>query len=296
MEELFTTNFLDPSILFSELDPNDIIDYVISSYTVNMSFIHAFYWHPKLRVYCDKSANEAKTNPPDLDYVRYIQVATGIYHPKFVYITTSTTLRFVITTCNFTGMVINVTNDYYRLTLKTARSPVENNANRNVQLLEKFFQTYGIAITRRPSEFNWSNVSARLLVNINDYTTHETLFKEYMLGERFNEVYVMCSAVSTKYADFLELFNAGNLNFVYLENYAEFEKMGIYSFQNAVEKPGVRPITKRYELPYHVKRYWLRNPRHELFILTSANLTPQAWCKNGFKNVELGIIIELKKI
>ena len=190
----------------------------------------------------------------------------------------------------------NLLNDYYRLTLKNARSPVENNANRNVQLLEKFFQTYGIAITRRPSEFNWSNVSARLLVNINDYTTHETLFKEYMLGERFNEVHVMCSAVSTKYTDFLDLFNAGNLNFVYLENYAEFEKMGIYSFQNAVEKPGVRAITKRYELPYHVKRYWLRNPHHELFILTSANLTPQAWCKNGFKNVELGIIIELKKI
>ena len=296
MEELFTTNFLDPSILFSELDPNDIIDYVISSYTVNMSFIHAFYWHPKLRVYCDRAANEAKTIPPDLGYVSYVAPTNGIYHPKFVYITTSTTLRFIITTCNFTGMVLNVTNDFYRLTLKNVRNPLDNTANRNVQLLEKFFQTYNIAVTRLPSEFNWSNVSGRILININDYITHETLFREYMLGERFNDVLVQCSAISTKYTDFLELFNATQLWFVYLENYKDFDKMGIYSFQNAVEKDGVHMITKRSEVPYHVKRYWLRNEMHEIFILSSANLTPQAWCKGGLKNIELGIIIELKKI
>lgn len=290
MEELLTTEFFDPGIILGGIDPNDIIDYVISSYTINLSYILALYWHPKLQIYCDES-NRQKM-PIKTDIVHYITVPGGLYHAKFAIVTTKDLLRIVITTCNMTAMIHECQNDYYRLTIPRVRSEVTNSTSFNCKIFMAFLSHYCIRLTNSLDFYDWSGVSACFLLNVKT-TTYSNIYDTYTKDLKIETVHVQCSAVTTKYFNVNKLLHASDVYFIYPENHAEFQKMNIYQFTNAVERQGVKKIIKSYKIPSHVKRYLINCGDRHFLIIGSANFTPQAWFGT---NAELGIIMELKKI
>lgn len=293
MEELFTGEFFDPCIFLSGLNPDDIVDYVISSYTVNMSYIEAVFWHPNLRIYCDKKSIETEhISDDERNRIHFIDVGKGIYHPKFVLITTQNTLRLVITTCNFTKMILNCQNDYYRMTTKL-KTTNYNIQQENEYIFSRFLKHYGIKLVNDITKYDWSGISARFLVNIpyGEYT-HVGLYSQYTEGMHFDNVQIQTSAISFYGWDPLGTFRTDRIEYIYFENYGDFKELNCYAFANMIENERIKKIHKRYNTPYHYKRYLIYNNDKIYFILTSANFTRQAWLGT---NTELGIMIELKK-
>ena len=52
MEQSFTIDCLTPEFIFNGLN-GEIIDYVISSYTLNMNLIYLYYWRPELQIHLE---------------------------------------------------------------------------------------------------------------------------------------------------------------------------------------------------------------------------------------------------
>ena len=292
MEELFTGEFLDPCIFLSGLNPNDIVDYVISSYTINISYIEAILWHPNIQIYCDKKNAHTEYIPKSIsDHIHFIDAGRGIYHPKFILITTQNTLRLVITTCNFTKMILNCKNDYYRMTTKL-KSSNYTKEEENECVFDNFLKHYGIKLVNNVTKYDWSNISANILVNI-PYTslTHANYFNQYTNNMHFQNIQIQTSAVSFYGWNPLNVLKTDHIEYVYLENYKDFTELNCYTFLNMIETEHIKKITKHCTTPYHYKRYILHYNDRSFFILTSANFTHQAWL--GI-NTELGIMIELK--
>ena len=117
MERLFEADVLNPGLIFSGLR-GEIIDYVISSYMVNMSIIRLYYWHPAIQIHCNRCYQAIRD---DIKYVHIHELTDpGIYHAKFILITTTEMLRFIVTTANMTNQMIqNCRNDNLHLGIST---------------------------------------------------------------------------------------------------------------------------------------------------------------------------------
>ena len=89
MEQSFTIDCLTPEFVFNGLN-GEIIDYVISSYKVNMKLIYLYYYHPALQIHCQEAFNGTGKE----DFVHLHQVEEpGIYHAKFILIMTRDVLE-----------------------------------------------------------------------------------------------------------------------------------------------------------------------------------------------------------
>lgn len=176
----------------------EIIDYVISSFDVDEDLILKKFssYIDKLQVHC--SLFKAKSKGMNYDWLHIHEVPDGgIWHCKFILVTTPDYLRLIITSAN---MVIPMCspyrnntkfisaskiqqcileqktksntciNDFCILTLKR-RDNFDMIYNRkdismNLELFEQFLDTYNIQLTMRLDDYDWSNVPFDFIVSI----------------------------------------------------------------------------------------------------------------------------------
>ena len=101
METALTSDAFSPELIFRGLKGN-IIDYVISSYHVNVALILMYYYRPELQIHCDSYTNGSGKEP----FIHTHKLPKdGIYHAKFVLVTTTEACRLIIMTTNITEAV-----------------------------------------------------------------------------------------------------------------------------------------------------------------------------------------------
>lgn len=296
MEQSFTIDGLPSDFIFNGLN-GEIIDYVISSYQVNLSLIYLYYYHPKLQIHCQEAFNGTGKE----DFVHLHQVpGKGIYHAKFILITTREVLRFIVMTTNITEVCIkNCLNDYYVINVPRTKlaSPTQFTT-----YLYQFLDTYNIHLQSGLLQYEWKGIKGKLLISIPEKTSHGICFHEQIKPPKRNSetiAVIRCSSMMCGY-NIKQLFHVKRCILEYVNQGTEMSLLGIYDLQNNIEKDGK---TLRYELrpfepmkPFHYKRYTIeykgkKNIRKYL-IITSANLTRHAWgtAKYAAYNAELGII------
>ena len=295
MEQSFTIDGLTSDFILGNLK-GDIIDYVISSYQVNLSLIYLYYWHPALQVHCQDILNG--TGKEDFVHLHKVK-PPGIYHAKFILITTTEVLRLIIMTTNITEpLVKNCLNDYYVINIpkSTLSCPTQFTT-----YLYQFFDTYDIKLKSGLLQYQWKGIKGKLLISIPGKISHGIFFHEQIKKPKRNsitEAVIRCSSMMTGY-DIKKIIHVKKCIIEPLQESSKIQTYGIYDLKNNKEKDG-KP---RYELkpfeskqPFHYKRYMIRyigkkNTRQYL-IVTSANLTRQAWgtAKYAALNAELGVI------
>lgn len=137
MFKLVTTFSLSFEDIFQDIPSDEvIIDYIISSYTLDIQLIRSFFYRKELQAHCGipikMKGDESWVHVHDLS--RY----NGIYHPKFVIITTPRIIRFIWTTANFVFPMIRpqvfkssniersiCKNDFYFITLPINQDKID---------------------------------------------------------------------------------------------------------------------------------------------------------------------------
>ncbi len=295
MEQSFTIDGLPPEVIFGGLK-GEIIDYIISSYQVNLSLIYLYYYHPALQIHCQEVFNG--TGKEDFVYLHTVP-GRGIYHAKFILITTTEVLRFIIMTTNITEICVkNCLNDYYVINVP------KNMLSSPTQLttyLYQFLDTYNIQLKSSLLQYQWQGIKGKLLISLPGKTSHGICFREQIEPPKKSSetiATIRCSSMMCGY-NIKQLFHVKRCILEYIEQGSKIPLLGVYDLENNVEKDG-KP---RYELvkvepekTFHYKRYTIeykgkKNIRKYL-IITSANLTRQAWgtAKYAAYNAELGII------
>ena len=296
MEQSFTIDCLTPEFVFNGLN-GEIIDYVISSYKVNMKLIYLYYYHPALQIHCQEAFNGTGKE----EFVHLHQVEEpGIYHAKFILITTRDVLKLIVMTTNITESVIkNCLNDYYAIMIpKTKLSAMTNFTT----YLYQFFDAFDIKLKQGLMQYDWKHVKGKLLVSIPGKLSHGICFsKQIKLPKKNTETsaIIRCASMMTGY-DIKKIFHVKKCIFEYLKDNPQGTLLGVYDLEHNKEKDGK---TDRYEiqtfesqLPFHYKRYIIeykgKTKTRKYLIITSANLTRQAWgtAKYAAYNAELGII------
>ena len=269
------------------IDP-EIIDYVISSYTVDMRIIRTRFWAPNLQLHCGKIVNGAMQSDT------WVHVHTfsngGIYHAKFILITTRNVLRFIFTTANMTWPMINGTtwNDYVRITIPRMYGDHGHCRNENTLRLKQFFDTFGIKTQIDIERYDWSMLKLMITTTIPGVTSHTIQLRER--SSTFTETEIATASIVSD-------FN--------LSRYINTGKCIVYRPRNTFNEDMKNPKSAQCFLinirenctwyafqyienirKYHVKRYIFSTTHGRFVLFTSANLTSSAW--NG-KNAELGI-------
>lgn len=296
MEQSFTIDCLTPEFIFNGLN-GEIIDYVISSYKVNMKLIYLYYYHPALQIHCQEAFNGTGKE----EFVHLHQVEEpGIYHAKFILITTRDVLKLIVMTTNITETVVKgCLNDYYVITVpKTKLSTMTNFTT----YLYQFLDTFNIKLKQGLMQYEWKHVKGKLLVSIPGKLSHGICFnKQIKLPKKNSETkaVIRCASMMTGY-DIKKVFHVKRCIIEYLKDNPKGTLLGVYDLEHNKEKDGK---TDRYEIvpfesqiPFHYKRYSIeykgKNKTRNFLIITSANLTRQAWgtTKYAAYNAELGII------
>lgn len=295
MEASFTIDALSPEFIFGGLK-GEIIDYVISSYRVNLNLIYLYYWHPALQIHCQEIYGGIGNEP----FVHlHRPEKPGIYHAKFILITTTEVLKFIVMTTNITEEIIkNCMNDYY--VIVTPKEKLSSPTLFTTKLYQ-FFDFYNIKLKAGLLQYQWKGLKSRLLLSIPGKTSHGICFHEQVkLPKRNSETsaIIRCSTLMTGY-DIKKVFHVKRCIVEYMEKQEGIPIHGIYKLETNKEVDG----KERYELqpfrtekPFHYKRYIIQYKGKKLtrqyLIITSANLSRQAWgtSKYAAANAELGIV------
>ena len=300
MEQSFTTDALVPDLIFKDLK-GEIIDYIISSYQVNIGLIYTYYWHTNIQVHCQIAYNG--TEKDDFIHVHEVE-KPGIYHAKFILITTTEMLKLIIMTTNITENEIkNCLNDYY--VIKIPKRMITSSTKNTMRLYE-FLDTFEIKLKSALINYDWRKLNGHILISLPDKMSHGMCFNKIIKKPEIKDkrkATIRCSTMMTGY-DIKKLFHVNYCELEYLDDYEHKTIMGIYDLEHNEEKDG----KKRYELksvkidkPFHYKRYTIEytnsTETRRYLIITSANLTRQAWGTSKYvaKNAEMGIIWNSKK-
>lgn len=264
---------------------NGFIDYVISSYTVDMRIIRDRFWTPQLQLHCGKIINGRISTD---FWVHEHIIQDGIYHAKFILVTTKNVLRFIFTTANMTYPMINGTcwNDYLRITIPYTGTPRQTDHTRT---LKQFFKWYGIKTIANIEEYDWQCLRLRFVTSIPTVTSH-TVQMQHMSNTFVSTTAVTASIVS----DFnLSRYIHTGPVLVYRPRREFPEDKTAQCFMISI-KPGCTHYTFGYVenvRKYHVKRYIFNTDGDRYMLVTSANLTSSAW---NAKNAELGILFRCR--
>ena len=296
MEQSFTIDCLTPEFIFNGLN-GEIIDYVISSYKVNMKLIYLYYYHPKIQIHCQEAFNG--TGKEEFVYLHKVK-EPGIYHAKFILITTKDVLKLIVMTTNITENIVqNCLNDYYVIMIPKTNLSVMTNFT---TYLYQFFDAFNIKLKQGLMQYDWKHVKGKLLVSIPGKLSHGICFNKQIKLPKKNQktrAIIRCASMMTGY-DIKKVFHVKECIIEYLKDNPKGTLLGIYDLEHNKEKDGK---TDRYQImtfespqPFHYKRYVIeyqgKKKIRQYLIITSANLTRQAWgtIKYAAYNAELGII------
>lgn len=296
MEQSFTIDCLTPEFIFNGLN-GEIIDYVISSYKVNMKLIYLYYYHPKIQIHCQEVFNG--TGKEEFVYLHKVK-EPGIYHAKFILITTKDVLKLIVMTTNITETIVqNCLNDYYVIMIPKTNLSVMTNFT---TYLYQFFDAFNIKLKQGLLQYDWKHVKGKLLVSIPGKLSHGICFNKQIKLPKKNQktrAIIRCASMMTGY-DIKKVFHVKECIIEYLKDNPKGTLLGIYDLEHNKEKDGK---TDRYQIqafespqPFHYKRYVIeyqgKKKIRQYLIITSANLTRQAWgtTKYAAYNAELGII------
>lgn len=306
MEASFTIDALSPEFIFGGLK-GEIIDYVISSYTLNMKLIYLYYWRPELQIHCGMCFNGTGKEP----FVHLHTWEKGIYHAKFILITTTEMLRFIIMTTNITEqMCKNCLNDYYVINIPRCKLSVPTP---NTEKLYQFFKTYDIHLKSSLMQYDWKKLKGNILISIPGCTSHAICYTTLpKLPKRACGKATICTTAMKLSYDIRKVFHVQEATYQYMPIKREDFSWLDYSFANNVTTTTVQVGRRRepqvkeeqtYQLevlpkdhrPYHYKRYTIdyisKKGTKRMLIITSANLSLAAWGtpKTASANAELGI-------
>ncbi|EAL47938.2 hypothetical protein EHI8A_086060 [Entamoeba histolytica HM-1:IMSS-B] len=261
---------------------------------VNMNLIKIHYWHPNLIIHCNNAYNDTLD---DQKYIIYHNLNNnGIYHAKFVLITTSRMLRLIIMSTNITNQLIqNCWNDYYILNIPFTSTP---STTKNTDLLNLFFTTYNINLKMSLSNYDWSNVHAILSVSIPNITSHTNCWNHLFPTQPHGSCIVQTPTAMLNYnlLDTLGLDNS-TFNCPFDLDSRKNSDMSYFLINNLDKNTLYKLNYIHSSLPYHFKRYFIHtlNPLADWFILTSANLTYYAWGSkySPSRNAELDVPLSI---
>ena len=298
MEQSFTIDGLPPEFIFGGLK-GEIIDYIISSYQVNMKLIQLYYYHPALQIHCQELIQPSgKETNVHLHKIK----SPGIYHAKFILITTTEILKFIIMTTNITEICIkNCLNDYYVITIPRTKlsSPTPFTS-----LLYQFLDSFDIKLKSPLLMYRWKGIQGKLLISIPGKMSHAICFQNQIEKPKSSmkrEAIIRCSSMMCGY-NIKKVFHVKRCVVEPMKEKEGIPLLGIYDLNNNKEQDGK---TLRYEIQpfeakeaFHYKRYIIRyidvkkKEPIQYLIITSANLTRQAWGTQKYAayNAELGII------
>lgn len=289
MEKLFTSSAFLPEFIFGSLK-GSIVDYILSSYMLNMRLVRMYYWRPEIQIHCGKVYNHLDEDVKTFVHVHSQTSFGGIYHAKFVLITTDQCLRFIVMTTNITNqMVENCENDYYILDIpKSAK--VRTNYTQNEMILKKYLEYMKICTKNDISDYEWEGVNAHLMVSLPGEVTHTMCWMMIHPESRSSKgrATIQTTTGQLKY-DIKPLLGVQHCKFIYGESSGTMDWLMYDLNSDAYELEKAASTT-----PFHIKRYiiYYTQPAYEKwFIVTSANLTASAWgnAQRYCKNVELGI-------
>ena len=309
MEYSITTNGFDANLIFGKLK-GEIIDYKLSSYIVSLKLIYLYYYRPEIEIHCGKvygGVGEEK-------FVHLHEVKEpGIYHSKFILITTTEMLRLIVMTTNITEQLIqNCWNDYYIIDLPKSTKLMNTE---NVKILNAYLDAFKIHMKRPIIQYDWTQVKSRLLVSIPNKSSHGICFQRIkeIQYERFSKrlgkpvkrmlgkATIMCSSGMLGY-DIRPILSVQDVTFQCAKN-TEGMTWILYDLNNNNDAKGkAKYQTQEVETkPFHFKRYTIeysyQGMTSKWLIITSANLTRQAWGTNRYTamNAEFGIAWNTKE-
>lgn len=295
MEQSFTSDALTPQTIFGGLN-GEIMDYVISSYRVNLALIHLYYYKPQLQLHCQEAFNGSGKE----DFVHIHKVPEpGIYHAKFILLTTKDVLKLIVMTTNITENIIkNCYNDYYVIMVPktTLASPTPFTT-----YFYQFLDSYGIKLKNGLLQYDWRGIKGKLLVSIPGKISHGICFNAQIKAPKKNsktKATIRCASMMTGY-DIKKVLHVNECVLEYLKDNPEGTQFGIYDLnhnKDKEQKERYRLVSFESAIPFHYKRYTIeykgKKKTRRYLIITSANLTRQAWgtAKYAAYNAELGIV------
>lgn len=297
MEQSFTADAFSPDLIFNGLK-GEIIDYVISSYSVNVKMIYMYYYRPQLQVHCDNIWNG--TGHDHFIHLHKVP-APGIYHAKFVLVTTTEMCRLIVMTANITETIAkNCLNDYYTITVPKCKLACPTIFTTNFY---QFLDAFEIKLKSGLLQYDWKGISANLLVSIPRGLSHAMCWRSLLNSNvRFKGEATIRTTTGMLGFNIKKVLRVQKCVFEYNKDWikdltkASEHPFGRYDFRhNKEQKTG----KDKYELkaieskPFHYKRYTVEytRPKKRWLIITSANLSKQAWgsLKQPSVNAELGI-------
>ena len=308
MEASFTIDALSPDFIFGGLK-GEIIDYVISSYTLSINLIYLYYWRPELQVHCGKLPYGGTGKE---SFVHLHVLDKGIYHAKFVLLTTTEMLRFIVMTTNITEqMCKNCLNDYYVINIPRCKLSVPTI---NTERLYQFFNGYNIKLKSSIMQYDWKKVKGTILISVPEITSHAICYSTLQkLPKKPQGKATICTSTVYLSYNIKKVFHVQEATYQYMPVKREDFSWLEYSFAGNVTRTTMytgrrkEPEVKEeqtYQLevlpedhrPYHYKRYTIeyktKKSIKKFLIITSANLTQAAWGtpKSASLNAELGIV------
>lgn len=279
MERLLTTGGLHPALIFGQLR-GAVIDYVISSYELDMRLVRMWYFRPEIQIHCGRAYNYI---PSDMNTIihEHPQMSNGgKYHTKFILLTTDEMLRLIIMTTNMTKMVQNVENDYYIMDI-----PKSDHENKtwNTDILSHYFNIVGIKTKVDIKQYAWEGVHGQILCSIPMYITHCQCWLKVQPIRGTKGCAVIKTSTGILNYDIKPLLGIQRCRFQYSETN---QKLGIIDKLDSGYYD--LEVLERVQ-PYHQKLYiiYYTAPMYEKwYIITSANLTRSAWSNI---NYEMGI-------
>lgn len=309
METAFTSDVFSPELIFMGLKGN-IIDYVISSYHVNVGLILMYYYRPELQIHCDSYFNGSGNE----DFIHTHNLPKdGIYHAKFVLVTTTEMCRFIIMTTNITEPLIkDCLNDYYTISIPKCKMMHPTDFT---EKLYAFFDAFQIHLKSPLLNYDWRGIQAQLLISIPGRTSHGICWQlmPFLPRKPRGKAIIRTASVMPGY-DIRKVFHIQDITIEVLPDELLKNKqmnMGLVFLDQNLIMDESGKFQQRYKIvrfdnkgkPFHYKRYTIeyqgkkikgskeREPDTRILIITSANMTRQAWgtAKYSSVNAELGV-------
>ena len=279
MERLLTTSGLHPALIFGQLR-GEVIDYVISSYELDMRIIRMWYYRPGVQIHCGRAYNYIPSDIGSIIHEHPQMRNGGKYHSKFILITTREMLRLIIMTTNMTKMVQNVENDYY-----IADIPKSESVNRtwNTDLLNRYFSLVGVILKVDITQYAWQGIHGQLMCSLPMFITHSECWRQIQPMRETEGVATVKASTGVLSYDIRPVFGIQRCRFQYSkknQNLGIIDKIdsGYYEIEELKDA-----------MTYHQKLYiiYYTAPVYEKwYIITSANLTKSAWSNI---NYEMGV-------
>ena len=217
-------------------------------------------------------------------------------------------LRLIVMTTNITEQLIqNCQNDYYIIDIPKSTRLANTE---NVQILNAYLDAFEIHMKKPIIQYDWTKVKGRLLVSIPNKTSHGICYQriKQIQHESFSKrigkpvkrmlgkATIMCSSGMLGY-DIKPVLGLHEVKFQYVKIVDGMTWM-LYDLEhNKDDKGKDRYLIEEVKTtPFHFKRYTIEYSYQGMtsrwLIITSANLTRQAWGTNRYAaaNAEFGIV------